>query len=160
VQKRSGFSLLELLVVIAVIGILVAIGFVNLPRDRFAVNQAAEGFARDVQLTRFEAIRRNEFMGLRVEPSQNRYFVYIDLNRNNQYDEGEPITKTVDLGASGVVVMNESAYSITFDTRGVYRTIGRNIGVSNQGSTYYRRVCVSTQGRPLIVTNVTCPGSG
>ena len=55
----SGISILEVLIVVAVLGIVFGIGFQSLPRDRYLVNQAVERFERDLQRSRFNAISYN-----------------------------------------------------------------------------------------------------
>jgi Tfp pilus assembly protein FimT len=58
-QSRLGISILEVLIVVAVLGIVFGIGFQAIPRDRYLVNQAVERFERDLQRSRFNAISYN-----------------------------------------------------------------------------------------------------
>lgn len=159
-KSQGGFTFVELLVVIAIIGIVAAIGFANLPRDRFAVNQTAEGLMRDFQLARFEAIRRNEFVGLRVDPSAQQYVLFEDrfvgTTRNSQPDEGE-IFKTVRISEFGPVkVTDETSTTMIFDPRGIPSGIAVGVQLNNQSESYPKRICVSTQGRPRVVAATSC----
>ncbi len=58
-RSRAGFTLLELLVIITIIGILSAVGIVNLPRDKIQVREATRVITADINRARSEAIRLN-----------------------------------------------------------------------------------------------------
>jgi Tfp pilus assembly protein PilE len=58
-HRTSGISILEILLVIAILSIVFTIGFQAYPRDRILVNQAVERFERDLQRSRFNAISFN-----------------------------------------------------------------------------------------------------
>ena len=146
-NPSKGISILELLVVMAIVGILAGLGFVNLPRDRFAVNQAAEGLARDVQLARFEAIRRNSFVDLRVDQAENRYRI-IETDTDQ-------IIKTVSLGGSATPqaefgdVTNDGI--IRFDPRGIgVGAAGIDVEIRSATGNYTRDVRINAQGRASI----------
>ena len=72
-HRRVGISILELLLVIAIVGILLGLGFWSIPRDRIAVNQAAERFERDVERARFNAINFNVSVVFAVDDAENGY---------------------------------------------------------------------------------------
>ena len=158
-QSPRGIGLIELLVAIAIIGILLSLGFTNLRRDRFAVHQAAEGLARDFQLARFEAIRSNEFVGISVAATDDQYRFLIDQDRNGALDAaaGDAVTKTVRLGAEhGVEVTTDVTF--IFDTRGIATALTpAAVTISNRSGDYSKTVCISAQGQGNIVTGATCP---
>lgn len=158
-KHAKGFSLLELLIVIAIVGILSAIGVGNLPRDRFAVQQAAQGLSRSVQLARFEAINRNTFVGVNVKEAAggNRYVLFIDANRNAKYDTGETEIRNVQLGADETALVNVSSPSemnLVFDPRGVTYFVGTpadsTVVLGSKTTSYSRSVLISAQGRARI----------
>jgi prepilin-type N-terminal cleavage/methylation domain-containing protein len=147
-RRNSGFSILELMVVVAVLGVLLGIGFVNLPRDRFALNQAAEGLSRDVQLARFQAISRNTFVVLEVNQAANGY----DLRER----DGGRVLKTVRFGDSStpqvrVQSVSPSAATLVFDPRGV--GIGTNtqtVVLQNASGSYRKTLTLNTQGKVTV----------
>lgn len=67
--KRHGFTVLELLVALGIIGILFSLGYVAVPRDRIQVNQQTEEIARLLDKARFDAVQRNNFVMVGVEPT-------------------------------------------------------------------------------------------
>lgn len=149
VRPRQGFTLLELLVIVAVMGILFGIGFVNLPRDRFAVRQAAEGLARDVQLARFQAISRNTYVRLEIDPASDSYVI-------RERDSGTAI-KTVQLAGSSSTPQTEigsvdvDANDLVFDPRGIGIGLGaQRVVISSTASDYTKTVVISQQGKASI----------
>ena len=72
-MSHKGVSILELLVLLAVLGILFAIGAAAIPRDSIEVNQAAERFQRDIERARFNAISANATIDFSVDGTANRY---------------------------------------------------------------------------------------
>ena len=149
-NPSKGISILELLVVMAIIGILAGLGFVNLPRDRFAVNQAAEGLARDVQFARFQAISRNTFVVLEIDEAENAYRIV-------ERDTGAVI-KNVQLGGSSstaqtAIELGENADKIQliFDPRGIGRGSGaQHVVIESTATEHTRTVRLSGQGRATI----------
>jgi type IV fimbrial biogenesis protein FimT len=144
---RHGFTLLEVIIVVTILGVLLTIGITQLPRDRFAVNQAAEGLARDVQLTRFEAIRRNEFVVLRFDVAANGYqLIERDsgtvIKRVTFGDAATPQVRLASVTPSGDVL---------FDPRGITRS-NQEVQVlfSSRTSDFTRAVLISQQGRAVI----------
>ena len=174
-RRAAGFSLIELLIVIAILGVLLAIGYANLPRDRLAVNQAAEGLARDVQLARFEAVRRNWFVGIHFETGEggSRYLIYCDHPGSGNgdcrshdfdpdpslstrsYEEGDAILKEVRLGAGGntlaFIEEVDGADDILFDPRGVAVTAANHtVSIASSRSDYLKDVVITPQGKASI----------
>lgn len=153
----SGFTLIELIVVVAMVGIFLSLGVFVMPWSHFAVNQAAEGLARDVQLARLEAIRINEFVGISIDPGTDTYTLFIDLDRNGDFDDSEQIIKSGRVGNEGVDITGVSNSPIVYDTRGMPLALASSgIQLNNRGGTYPRRICVSQQGRTRVVTGTAC----
>ena len=67
-RSPYGLSLIELVVVLAVLGVFLTLGVPHLNPDPQAVNQAAWGLGEQVVQARLEAIRQNSFVGLLLDP--------------------------------------------------------------------------------------------
>jgi type IV fimbrial biogenesis protein FimT len=161
-RSALGFSLLELVVVLAVLGVLLVLGTGFLNSDRTAVNQAAQSLAAQVTRARLEAIRRNEFVGLAFRTTgAGGYALFVDANRNGVLDTGETTLQTVAFGQgdwarvrlTGLQQNNTALSSATlvFDTRGVPQSFANlTVTLGNRGGTYAKTVQISEQGRATI----------
>ncbi|WP_337845492.1 GspH/FimT family protein [Thermus sp.] len=151
----KGFSLLELLLVLAILGIALALGLPRLNPDAQAVNQAARGLAEQVVRARLEAIRQNAPAGLQVfTEGAGGYVAFVDRNANGAYDPGEEV-QTVRFGegpwARVRLAPERSALGnlpLLFDPRGVpAKPITATIALTDPPGRHLRKVVVSQAGR-------------
>jgi type IV fimbrial biogenesis protein FimT len=113
---RSGFSLIELMVTIALISILLTVGvpsFSSILRSMTLTTQA-NNFVASINFARSEAIRRNSVVTLSASAgnlTQNHWEsgwqIWIDSNGNGTLDNGELLRLFPDIG-SGSLVSNTS----------------------------------------------------
>lgn len=161
--RKEGFSLIELLIVLAVIGILAGIGMGYLRSDRIAVDQTARVLAAQVGYARLQAIKANTFAGLTITTSGNGgYVIWVDANANRQYDGGtDTLIDSYTFGTSALArvrLVSNTLSSFVFDSRGIPQDQSSGkVVLGNQGGDYSKTVCVSTQGRSQIVVGSTCP---
>lgn len=153
VRGRHGFSLLELIVVLAVLGVVLSLSAGVLNPDRQAVNQAAQSLAAQVTRARLEAIRRNEFVGIQFNATgAGRYEIFVDSNRDGTPDN---VIQAVTFGqgdwARVRLAQISGGTSFVFDTRGVpVNFVQIEVTLSNRQGTYTKTVQISPQGRAAI----------
>jgi len=154
-RSPYGLSLIELVVILAVLGVLLALGAPRLNPDRQAVNQAARGLAEQVVRARLEAIRQNAFVGLLLDPGgAGRYLVFVDENANGTLDTGERVIQEVRFGQGDWARVRltdpTSPLVLLFDPRGIPQAFaGASITLANRSGTYTRILEISPQGRVL-----------
>lgn len=136
-RGRAGFTMLEVLVTMAMVGILASIGYISLPRDRFAAREAARVLAADLNRARSEAVRLNTNVALQFGGGADCgvYCLYADPARSGAPDgdlDGDGTTDVAPtLQRRGVtadfprVQMSASGFGDTsriwFDVRGLPR---------------------------------------
>ncbi len=154
-REHHGFSLLELLVLLAVLGVVLSLSAGVLNPDRQAVGQAAQGLAAQVTRARLEAIRQNVPVGLAVfTEGAGRYAVFRDLDGNRAYSPGEEIQLVAfgqgDLGRVRLVGVSGGKLFL-FDPRGVpVSFVQMEVVLGNRQGTYTKTVRISPQGRAEI----------
>jgi type IV fimbrial biogenesis protein FimT len=157
-MARQGLAFLELLVVLSVLGVLLALGLPRLSPDRQAVGQAARGLAEQVTRARLEAIRQNEFVGLRAfTDGAGGYAVFVDRDGDRGYDPGEEVQLVrfgqgewarvrLDLERSNLGNM-----PLLFDPRGIpAKPITATLVLTDRQGSAVKRVVISQQGRARV----------
>ena len=148
---RSGFTLLELTVVLAVLSLLLAIALptVSAALPGIYLDQAARSLAADTQLARVKAIARNTRTRIVIQLDQGSY--QVESERNGAFTpEGAPRALpggiAFDAADSSRVVGNR--ISIIFQPRGNTSNNATIALVSSNGAD--RQVVVSSAGRVRI----------
>ena len=159
-HRSAGISILEILIVIAMLGVVFAIGFQMYPRDRILVNQAVERFERDLQRSRFNAISYNtQVLFEVVYESAGAPATTYRAVPDPEAVAVQRAAFTVDLsreGHGGVVIAPITGEcegpagtgQWTFDARGVGRTDGVSRVTFRHATTGFEvSMCVNAYGR-------------
>jgi type IV fimbrial biogenesis protein FimT len=113
-KAKSGITLLELILVMAILGILLSIGPFLLPRHGFAVRQEAGSISRLVKWARFEAVRRNVHVGVRVSGTEG-----FEAYTFDPVDGTSESIRRHSVAGSGAEIASVDGYPVVFDTRGL-----------------------------------------
>ena len=150
VRSFEGVTLIELLIVVAIVGVLMGIAALSIHPDRIAVNQAATGLANSVARARFEALKENTNAGLQFSMTgSGSYLVCLDQNLDGACDATQTLS-TVSFGTgdnSRVRLTNATSPTVMFDRRGIALTAGSTVTLSNRSGSYNRNVVILATGK-------------
>lgn len=153
-DNRSGMTMLEIVLVLAIMGILLGAALVILPNDHLQVNQAAQGLAQQFTRARLEAIKNDRFAGITLSTSgAGSYAVCVAQPSASTCASGDEIqTVTFGSGATAKVKLASTPFTaFMFDPRGipVSGTSG-SITLSNTAGTYQAVIAVTAAGRAAV----------
>jgi prepilin-type N-terminal cleavage/methylation domain-containing protein len=147
--RHQGFTLLELLVSLSVLGIMMSLGAMNMRNDRTAVIMAAQSISTEIVRTRFEAIRQNTWVGYALTATGTT--IFIDEDRNLAFNDKDTVINKATFKSSehlkGVRVQSGANGVIVFDPRGLPRTPAFNFALMNMAGEIVKTLKINGQGR-------------
>jgi type IV fimbrial biogenesis protein FimT len=146
-NKQSGFTLIELIVIIAIVAIFAAIAIPNylawLPKSR--LNGAARQVMGDLMAARMKSVSLNCDVRVAFVAGDAEYKIWTDSNNNNTVDSGEERTKDIQSDYYDVTI--STTKNIEFHARGTANPYN-NIGLTNSAGS--KKVKVYMTGRVMI----------
>ncbi|MHB8907504.1 MAG: GspH/FimT family pseudopilin [Syntrophales bacterium] len=151
--KKNGFSLLELMIVIALMGIISAIAAPKLAD--YMAERRLRGAARmvmsDLMMARQRAVSQNNPFRVTFNGDHRTYTILDDDNGNGISDPGEASeTKDIRTDYYDVTISNASA-NPTFSSRGA-ATLATTVTLTSSRTGGSRYVKVASTGRVMIDT--------
>jgi prepilin-type N-terminal cleavage/methylation domain-containing protein len=147
-RSRKGFSLIELMVVIALFGILLAVGIPNLMKFRAtsAGYQCARTLVSDLEATRNLSLRTENEAYITFTPTQNKYEIYYYDENVKIYRRYKCVQINKDFGAS-VSLSTGGITEIRFKSQGFIETssASETVQVKSGGINY--SVVVTKNGK-------------
>lgn len=140
-RTTRAFTLVEVILVMAILTIVFTIGALTWPRQDMALTQATNNLASTIRYARFEAIKRNT--SVRVDLTQNTSELTVLLDA-----DGTPLrTSTLDVNDTPRVTITSPTTSITFNARGIAtRTGNTNVTLAYTGANNTRAITITQQG--------------
>ena len=170
-KKSSGYTLLELLITVALIALVMAIGIPAMTtftqNDRLITQ--INTLTGHLALARSEAVKRAQQVSVCVSNSgidctggtawENGWIVYVDENSDGSFTAGEEILRAQQtLQGGNTLTPATIGTEITYDYRGYVdaASVGSFSLCDIRGEDYGRAISISTTGRVRKDTTISC----
>ena len=160
IRKNNGFSLIELIIVIALIGILAAIAAPNFTRyrDNSNLKEAARDISSDIQLYKQRAIAENVRYRITFNSGANNYVVQRETTLNaGNFSSNTLFTK--DIGSANAIETYVAASFggnsyVTFLPRGTIEEATGSLTLQHKTRLSTATINVSIMGRTNVQYNL------
>jgi type IV fimbrial biogenesis protein FimT len=168
-KTHSGFTLLELVITVALVAIVVAIAIPSMTtftqNDRMTTN--INTLIGHLAYARSEAVKRSQQVAVCASNDaatcsggwDDGWIVYIDADNNNSFDAGEEVIRAQQaLGGNNTLTATGIGTQITYDNRGFVNaaSVGSLQLCDNRSGPHGKTVRITTTGRVRLETDTSC----
>ncbi|HEX7005091.1 MAG TPA: GspH/FimT family pseudopilin [Trueperaceae bacterium] len=153
-RDSSGFSVIELLIVAAILAILLGVGFVRFDPSRWELSQAEQVLSQEISRARFEAIKSNRMVELQFDlTGEGAYSLCVDENSDQVCEAAEVISTTTfgsgDFPRTRIAGTDLPNNRIRFDLRGIptESLFGTSIDLETESGSATSKLVLSATGR-------------
>ncbi len=170
-KKTSGFSLLELLLTLALVAIVFAIGIPSMntfiQNDRLVTQ--INTLVGHLSYARSEAVKRSQQVAVCVSSNttsctggnnwEDGWIIYVDLDGDGSFTAGEPVLRAQQqLEGANTLGSGAIGSQVTYDYRGFVdaASIGTFSLCDSRGASYGKAISISPTGRVRSGGGVSC----